>query len=784
MNRTPSAGFRVPPDPISRILGAPPTPALSLSPDRRLLAFFGRPGLPPLEELAEPEVGLAGIRLNPENRSRTRETHYRSLEILELGSGDRREISLPPEIRISYPRWSPDSGHLCFIGTEPGELKLWFVDVRGTTAAPVAGAALNATLGLPFSWLPDSSGVVARLRPPAAGPAPAPPQVPPGPGIRENRGGTRAARTYQDLLATDHDEVLFEHLCTSRLALVRPGDGAPRLLKGEELFYESTPSPDGRYLLVEYFRRPFSRLVPWYRFPARIEVRELYGGAVHLVSDLPLAEEVPVAFDAVPTGPRSVQWRSDADAELVWVEALDGGDPAVPADLRDVVRAHAAPFEGAPRELIRLEHRLAGIFWGDDSRALIYSRWWKSRWLRTELIRPGDAKAAPRVLWDRSYSDRYSDPGAPATVRDDRGQSVLATRPDGTLLLVGDGASPAGDYPFLDSFDPESGATERLWQARDPYYEATAAILDPEAPVVLTRRESVTEPPNFHLRDLSTGAERRITHFPDPAPELAGIGRELITYQREDGVRLSGTLYTPPGYDPSRDGPLPTFLWAYPREYLDPEVAGQTDDSPNRFSRPGGASPLFLLLRGFALLDGPAMPIVAEETGEPNDSYVEQLVMGARAAVEELVRRGVSEPGRIAVGGHSYGAAMVANLLAHTDLFCAGIGRSGAYNRTLTPFGFQSEQRSYWDATEAYHRLSPFTHAPLVSVPLLLIHGERDDNSGTFPLQTERFYHALVGHGATVRYVSLPLESHSYRARESVLHTLAEMIDWLEEHCG
>jgi dipeptidyl aminopeptidase/acylaminoacyl peptidase len=384
-------------------------------------------------------------------------------------------------------------------------------------------------------------------------------------------------------------------------------------------------------------------------------------------------------------------------------------------------------------------------------------------------------------VFDRSYEDRYSDPGTPVLRPTETGQRVLLLAPDGeSIYLTGAGASAAGSYPFLDRLNLATMTDERLWRAEDPYYEAVAAVLDPEARRIVTRRESREDPPNYFLRELPGDRASPITRFPDPAPQLAGIGRELIRYERSDGVGLSATLYTPAGYDPSSDGPLPLLMWAYPREYLDRAAAGQVDESPNRFSRPTGSSPLFLLARGYAVLEGPAMPIVAADGEEPNDTYVQQLVMGAEAAVEAVVARGVARRDSVFIGGHSYGAAMTANLIAHTDLFRAGIARSGAYNRTLTPFGFQHEQRTYWEAADTYHEMSPFSHAHRMRHPLLLIHGAADNNSGTYPLQSERFYHALKGQGARVRYVSLPLESHGYRARESVMHVLAEMIGWVE----
>jgi dipeptidyl aminopeptidase/acylaminoacyl peptidase len=502
---------------------------------------------------------------------------------------------------------------------------------------------------------------------------------------------------------------------------------------------------------------------------------------VSRVSDRPEVTFSPIGRDMVNPGRRSISWRSDAPATLAWVEAMDGGDARRPAEVRDRVFLLDAPFNGTPRILVDLDQRYAGINWGRDDLALIHSRWTTTARTRTYAIDPSQVGGAPRVLADRSSESRYDDPGSPVTTTNAAGHRVLRFTADGSsIFLAGQGASPEGEYPFLDRMNLATGATERLWQSEDPYYESFVALVDESGSRIITRRESLTDAPNYFVRDLNGGAVRALTSFEDPAPQLAGVQRQIITYPREDGVMLSATLLTPPGYDPARDGPLPTLLWAYPREFRDAAAASQISGSPNRFSRPGGASHLFLLTQGYAILDGPAMPIIGEGEEEPNDRYIEQLVSSARAAVDAGVEMGVVDRARVGVGGHSYGAFMTANLLAHSDLFRAGIARSGAYNRTLTPFGFQAERRTYWEAPEVYHAMSPFNYANRINEPILLIHGEADNNSGTFPMQSERMYQALVGHGATVRYVVLPHESHGYAARESVMHAVTEMVEWMD----
>ena len=777
------ARYRLPPDPIPAIVGAEPPPALLLSPERGSIALLGRRPLLGIADLARPELRLAGVRIDPATGGPSVPAHFHSVTLGAVDEEARRPVELPAEPRLSELRWSPDGRRLAFVHTTASGLELWVTEVATGRSRRVADR-LNGTLGGVYQWEPGGGSLLVKRIPEGRGAEPARPAVPSGPLIHESLGKTAPGRTYQDLLRDPHDERLFEHHFTAQLFRVQLEGRSVEPVGEPGVLSDFSVAPGGEFVLVERIQRPFSYVVPYYRFPTEVTILDRSGSPVRGVAELPLAEDVPVAFDAVPRGPRSFQWRADAPGTLVWAEALDDGDPRNPAPGgRDRVFALDAPFTAPPRELITLEHRYAGVFWGRDDFAILASRWWVTRNEKRFAIAPGDPSLAPRLLADRSYQDRYNDPGVPATVRNAAGRFVLVFAPDGEhVYLSGEGASPRGDYPFLDRMSVRTGETTRLWRAEDPHYEEVAALLDPGAARVLTRRESKQEPPNYYVRDLREGTLRALTDFPDPAPQLAGIGREIVTYARPDGVKLSATLFTPPGFDPARDAPLPTLIWAYPREFRDADAAGQVDDSPNRFSRPSGASHLFLLSQGYAILDGPAMPIIGVADAEPNDSYVEQLVANARAAVDRVVELGVGDRERMAIGGHSYGAFMTANLLAHSDLFRAGIARSGAYNRTLTPFGFQQEQRTYWEAPAIYHRMSPFTYVDRIRAPILLIHGEADNNSGTFPLQSERFYHALKGHGATVRYVVLPHEAHGYRARESVLHALAEMVEWMDRY--
>ena len=775
--------YRTPDPALVQVVDAEPTPSVSLSPDESLMLLIRYPGYPSIATFARRELKLAGLRLDPTTDGQSRTTGATGLRLVQVADGAVREVTgLPAGPQIENISWSPDGKRVSFTHDSGSGLELWVMDVEQASARRLTDRRLSLTAGNAPVWL-DTSTLVAAFVPTGRGSEPVEPAVPVGPVIEEASGRESPARTYQDLLKDPYDEALFDHYLTVQLGRVDLR-GTVTEIAVAGIALDFSPSPDGRYILVEWVHRPYSYRVPVSRFPQRVEILDRDGSLVHRIADLPLQEEIPIAFGSVATGPRSFSWRADAPATLLWAEAQDGGDARVVADVRDKLFLLDAPFRGQPRELATLGYRYAGVTWGDDDLALVSESWWKSRQLRQWLVRPGTPDAEPRLFAERSTQDRYSDPGFPDTQDNRFGRPVIRRSADGgSMFLIGSGASDEGDRPFVDRYDLESGETTRLFRSEAPWFEQPAAVLDGDGSQILTRRESPDAPPNFFVRNLPTGDLRQLTEFPHPAPRLKDVDKELIRYSRADGVDLSGTLYLPPGWKPS-DGRLPVLLWAYPTEYKSADAAGQVTDSPYRFVRASAWSPHVWTLLGYAVLDDPSLPIIGEGDVEPNDTYVEQLVAGAGAAVDELVRRGVGDERRMAIGGHSYGAFMTANLLAHSDLFAAGIARSGAYNRTLTPFGFQAEERTYWEAPEIYYEMSPFMHADQVNEPILLIHGEMDNNSGTFPMQSERYFGALKGLGATARLVILPYESHGYRSRESLLHMLWEQQEWLARYVG
>lgn len=773
-------GYQTPPRAVADLIDVPPTPGASMSPDGKTMLLLESPTLPGIDEISRPELRLAGMRIDPRINAPSRRSYVVKMTLMTPGDAKapaRVVKGLPAGARVNEVMWSADGTRFAFTVTSDDGVRLWTADPATAVAAKVLDTPLNVVAGGSYAWMPDGS-LVARTIPATRGAAPVRPTVPTGPVVQENDGKKRPARTNPDLLQDRHDEALLDYYMQSQLVRITV-DGKATSLGKPGLYFTPSSSPDGAHLLVTTLHRPYSYKTTLGRFPLRSEVWSVTGAVEHVVFDKPLQEEVPVDFAAVQVGPRSIDWRDDAAATLCWAEARDGGDPKTPAKVRDEVLCHSAPWRGKPVKLAELSLRYGGVTWGNGKLALVNEWWWTDRKTRTWIVSPDDAGAQPRVLWDRSSEDRYGDPGDPLLEPTGRGGWVMHVTPAGKVLLTGAGASPEGDRPFLDELDVATGTSARLWRSEAPAYEDVIEVLDDAGDVLLTMRQTVNEPPQYWLKQRSSGAKRQLSSFPHPNPALAKTEKKLLQYSRADGVKLSGMLYTPPGWKKGRK-PLPCLFWAYPAEFKSKDTAGQIEDSPYRFVRAHHGGPLFALLLGYAVLDDPTFPIVGEGTTEPNDTYVPQLLAGAQAAIDAVVKEGVCDRDRIAIGGHSYGAFTTANLLAHSNLFRAGIARSGAYNRTLTPFGFQAEERAYWQAKDTYTAMSPFTYADKIDEPLLMIHGAVDDNPGTYPIQSERLFEAMKGLGGRVRLVMLPAETHGYRARESVLHTLWEMTQWLD----
>jgi dipeptidyl aminopeptidase/acylaminoacyl peptidase len=765
-----SLNYQRPPKAIVDLVDTLPTPLVEVSPadafgKKDLLIEFIS-GFPTVADLAQPELRLAGLRFNPKTNGPSRGRYLTSLHMKALPDGAETAVSgLPENPKIRFTNWAPDGRSIMFVNAsdasaDPG-LSLWIVDVAAARARRIPGVALNGIFGEPCGWLSDSQSLLCKTVPKDRGAAPERSEVPTGPVIQENLGRVTPGATFEDLLKSPEDERIFDYYATSQVDRVRL-DGTATPVGKPGVIASASPSPDTQYALIDERRHPYTYLLPFEFFPERVSVVNLKTGATQQLVDKPLEDSIPNIHDAEPTGPRDYQWRSDSPATLFWAEAEDGSDPRKQAPVHDSLFLLDAPFStaggAAARKLLDVPLRFESISWASDRLAIIEEHRWKDRKRIILAVAPGAAAPSAAVtLFEGSFEDRYHDPGIPFAITNAAGKQVLQTTLDSRAIFFhARGASPEGDRPFVSVISVADGTAKRLWESDPPYFEMPADVVSAATPTILVRRESTEQSPNYFIRNLATNTLAEVTSFPNPYGHAPLPRKRVLKYKRADGVDLSANLYLPPGYKPG-DGPLPTLLEAYPVEYKTRAAAGQITGSPYSFAFLNWGSPVPFAAVGYAVLENATIPIVGEGQAEPNDTYVEQLVASAKAAIDEGARLGFVDPKRVAVMGHSYGAFMTVNLLAHSDLFKAGIARSGAYNRTLTPFGFQNEERTYWQAPEVYYKISPFSYADKIKAPLLLIHGTADDNTGTWPIQSERLFSAIKGHGGTVRFVLLPL---------------------------
>ncbi len=784
--------WQKPPQEVLDVMLAPPFPYGSLDPTRATLLLATPIPYPSIADLAEPMHKLAGIRVVARNHSLYGSDYLSAFELVRVADGSSMRVALPEGAKVDMPDWSADGKRYAFAVVTPDAIELWVGDAESPRVRKIEGVRLNPFFGAVCQWMPDQRTLLVRAVPAGQGAPPPPPPVPAGPSVKETSGGS-AASTYEvrDVLATAHDEVLFDFFGSTQLMLVDVEGGATTPIGPPGIYVGASPSPDG-YLLVESIHRPYSRLTTYDRFPREVDVWDSRGTQVKHIASLPLHESVPIW--GVPEGPREFQWRATAPATLLWVEALDGGDWDNQVQHRDKVMIWEAPFVDTPRELVRTVDRFGGVWWSDrPDLAFVTEDDYIKHWTRTNSLEVDEPGAELRKLWELSSDDRYNHPGYPVFHPLANGYWVVQQEGN-TIWMRGQGASPDGDRPFLDKLDLETLEAERLFRCEKTAYESFQGWTDRSQGQFLVRRETPKDPPNYCIRTLEqrtasapaagepcwvSSLGRSITHFTDPTPQIRGITKQLITYKRDDGLDLSFTLYLPAGY---RAGTrLPAVVDAYPLDYADPSAAGQVFGSTQRFTTITWQHQLYFLLLGYAVIDDPSLPVVGDSK-KIYDTYLDQLLAGAKAAVDKAVDLGVVDRDRIGVMGHSHGALMTVNLLTHSDLFRAGIARSGAYNRSLTAFGFQSERRTLWQATDTYVKVSAYFHIDKLKYPVLLIHGEADPNPGTRPIQSELLYEAIRGNGGTARLVTLPFEMHGYSALESNETVLAEQIAWFDKY--
>jgi len=783
--------YQHPPREIVEILDAPAPPVPFVSPAGNAVILATPVQYRPISDLAEPMLHGAGTRINPRNNGPHLFAYYVALKLQHIPDGAEVAIAIPAGARVTEPRWNTSGSMFAFSNVTATSVELWVGDATTAKVHRVDGIRLNPVLGYSLNWTPDQKTLLVKTVPAQRGAPPSDSNVPAGPRVEDSTGVKSASSTYEavEVLKTPYDQDAFEYYATAQVAIVDPLSGKVAAIGNPAVLLKLLPAPGGQYLLVERIERPYSSTRMFNRFPMQVEVWDLSGNKVETLATLPLAEQVPI--DGVRTGPRDHQWRPTAPATVVWEEALDDGDTYKKVPHHD--RVMLKPIGGTASELTKTEQRFDSLNWIErGGLALLTEADYDKHWMKTYLLDADDRATAPRLVWSLNADDSYHNPGEPVFRRLPNGASAVREF-KGAIFTSGEGASPAGNRPFLDRLDVRTLKTERLFRSSADNLESFVAFVDPAAMTFVTRRESRVDPPNLFLRSLGAAlpagtaegeatfrsTSRQLTHFTDPTGQLRQISKQLVTYQRTDGVKLSFTLYLPPGYQ--KGTRLPTILWAYPLDFTDPSAAGQVTASPQKFTTVWGPSPIFLALEGYAVLDDAAMPVVGPgETAY--DTFIEQIIANSKAAIDKAVELGVTDRDRVGVMGHSHGALMTANLLAWSDLFRAGVARSGAYNQTLRPFGFQFERRTLYQAPDTYLKLSPLLHADRIKTPLLLIHGDRDNNPGTVPLQSEKLFEAIRGTGGTARLVMLPMEPHVYLARESVEQTLYETLTWFDRY--
>lgn len=759
-------------------------PSVSMDSKKEYMLLSYRNTYKTLEDLSQEEMRLGGLRINPITNISSTVTYINNLKIRKIKDKVEIQVSgLPKNALITNVSWSPNEKKIAFTNTTLTGVELWIIDVVSASAKKITTDNLNANLGSPYNWMKDNETLLVKILPknrPTL--IDSKKDLPKGPTVSVSDGSKSQNRTYQDLLKNKTDEANFDALVTSELYKISISGNAT-LFKSAAIYAGESFSPDGNYLMLTTIQKPYSYIVPLSRFPQKSVVYDLNGKEIKLVNEVPLTEIMPKGFSSVRTGRRNMNWRADQPATLYFVEALDGGDQSKPAEFRDEVFVWEAPFSSNPTSLIKTEQRYAGIMWANEKIAIVADSWYDTRNTKAYLFNPSNLTIAPKIIEDRNSQDIYSDPGNFEMIKNEFGRYVIAVE-NNKGYLMGAGFTKDGQFPFIDEYDFTTQQKKRLYTSKmKDKKEDLLSIEDFKKGDVLVMIQSKNEYPNYYFRNIKSNNKLTpITSFKNPFESIKNVHKEVIKYKRKDGVELSGTLYLPVGYDKVKKEKLPLLIWAYPAEYKDKNSAGQNDKNPNEFTFPNYGSFIYWVTKGYVVLDDAAFPIIGEGTTEPNDTFIPQLVANAEAAIDAVDKLGYINRKKVAIGGHSYGAFMTANLLTHSNLFACGIARSGAYNRTLTPFGFQSEQRNYWDVPEIYNTMSPFMNADKMKTPLLLTHGEADNNPGTFTLQTERYFQALKNLGAPVRMVILPKESHGYAAKDNILHLLWEQDQFLEKY--
>jgi dipeptidyl aminopeptidase/acylaminoacyl peptidase len=768
--------YKVPDDRIKDVYEITKPPYLIFKPFSKSAFEITYKGQIGLNELVEEDLELAGKKFLPRiNASRKfYQTDSFSLVDFANDSSDQIDIAKYATIRTVFYSWDYSKAIMTY-EMEDG-ISFIYVDFKTKKITDYPQIKLNGAMGEPHvQWLANQKEVLIQMipedRPQEADYDP----IPQSPLIEETSGKMSQLRTYTKLLKSPNDEILFDYYFTSQIAIVNLKSKKIKEIGPAGIYPSVEISPNNKLLLVTKINTPYSYTVPYYYFPQTTSIWNLKGKEVKHIMDRPLQDEIPIG--GTYAGQRYHHWLPIAEQTLVWYQAQDEGDPNQQVEYRDIIYKSDYPFKTS-EVFFKTQHRASGYQCLSDKENIIYGDYDRDRlWSRQWLLNLADNSS--KLITDQSVNDKYGDRGSLFTVWNKNKERLVQRNGDLIYYINNQGASPEGNRPFLASFNIKTLEFTKLFEADLDKYEQISSFADSNYESIIIGSQNIEQPRNYQLVNLLTGQRRSLTNNQNPYPDYANLKKELVNYKRSDGIDLSGILYLPHDYDGKEK--LPLIIHAYPREYASAETAGQVSGSDKTFTWYYGDDIRYLAMNGYAVLYNASIPIV----GDPqvvNDTFLEQLLAGVSSAIDYLDEREIINPEKVGIIGHSYGAFMVANVLANSDLCQVGVAKSGAYNRTLTPFGFQKERRTFWQAKDFYLQVSPFARADQINEPLLLIHGDKDPNSGTYPMQTKRLYQAIKGNGGTARMVILPFEEHSYRAKESELHVLSEINEWFDKY--
>ncbi|MCL1827454.1 MAG: prolyl oligopeptidase family serine peptidase [Candidatus Cloacimonetes bacterium] len=755
---------------LTDILNRPNAPNISIMSKQNKLLSRRVEHFTPLEWLALEVARYGEIEIYAESRSKPRASYFSEISIADISDFDTsisyQRLNLPPNSAFGGEMYSHNQEAFLMFEYRSDKMVLWHVDTATLETKILMEGGLTQTMGNEAIWLPDNESVLINLipddieKPEKASP------VPTAPVVQETTGNTSNIRTFPNLLRNQEEEKLFEYYASSQLAILNTKTGQVQKISKSGVIQSRSLSPDGRFVLIREIVPPYSYSLPYFYFPAKSYVYEIATAKVFELANHP-TRDLKVGW--VPTGKRSIQWHPFEQSTLVYATALDGGNPDKKVTYRDELRALSFPFRGEGKSFCKTENRFTGIYFIDKDSYIYYDRVWENEDEYTYIV---NKKGKKHLLHKEGRGQVYDLLGSAVSYPMPNGQDALLVI-DESIYFIGDGLTETGRKPFIDKLSLDAFEKERLIELDDPdFYINIQNFYGKDTSKAVISKQNKYTPPNTSIIDIATkNTLLQLTENKDMVPEITNLQRRVIRYEREDGVQLSGVLYLPQNYDGTKR--LPLLMSAYPREFADSSIASQSRHTENRYVRPFGSQNIYMCLDDIAVLENASFPVIGT-LEDVNKTYLEQTISNAKAAIDYLDSQGIIDPDKVVIQGYSYGAFMVLNLLAHCDLFAGGIAQNGAYNRTLTPFGFQSERRTLWEAREDYLRLSPFLFVNQIEKPLLLIHSMADQNTGTFPLQSRRLFEAMLGNGKVCRFVQLPLEGHHYRAKESHLQVLSE----------